>query len=55
MLNEIDGQTISLSAIDDTPLREYFRSVWTTVYQFWAHLIWTPKLGEPGKKICESK
>ena len=25
----------------------YFRSVWTGVYQFWAHLTWVPKLGKP--------
>ena len=30
--------------------RGYFRSVWTVVYQFWAHLIWAPKLGKPRKK-----
>ena len=27
-----------------------FRSIWTAVYRFWAHLIWTSKLGKPGKK-----
>ena len=27
-----------------------FRSVWTVVYCFWAHLIWVPKLGKLGKK-----
>ena len=31
--------------------RGYFRPVWTAVYQFWAHLIWAPKLDKPGKKI----
>lgn len=36
--------------------RGYFRSIWTTVYQFWAHLIWAPKLGKPGKNLfSESK
>ena len=34
----------------------YFRSVLTTVYRSWAHLIWAPKLGKPGKNLfCESK
>ena len=28
----------------------YLRSVQTVVYQFWAHLIWTPRLGKRGKK-----
>ena len=28
----------------------YFRSIWTTVYQFWAYLIWVPRLGKPVKK-----
>ena len=33
-----------------------FRSVLTAVYRFWAHLIWAPKLGKPGKKsFFESK
>ena len=31
-------------------IREYFRSVWTAVHRFWAHLIWTPKLGKSEKK-----
>ena len=31
--------------------RGYFGSVWTAVYQFWAHLILAPKLGKPGKKF----
>ena len=31
--------------------RWYFRSVWTVVYRFWAHLIGAPKLGKPGEKI----
>ena len=22
-------------------------SIWTAVYQFWAHLIWVPKTGNP--------
>ena len=36
--------------------RGYFRSIWTAVYRFWAHLIWKPKLGKPGEKHpCESK
>ena len=26
--------------------RMYLRSVRTVVYQFWAHLIWTPRLGK---------
>ena len=30
--------------------RMYLRSVRTVVYQFWAHLIWTPRLGKRGKK-----
>ena len=30
--------------------RGYFRSIWTAVYQFWAHVIWEPKLGKPGEK-----
>ena len=29
---------------------EDFRSIWAAVYQFWAHLIWAPKLGRPEKK-----
>ena len=33
--------------------RGYFRSVWTTVYQFWAYLIWVPKLGKPRKKFAK--
>ena len=24
-------------------VKEYFKSVWTAVYPFWVHLIWTPK------------
>ena len=24
------------------PDYEYFRSIWTAVYRFWAHLIWAP-------------
>ena len=36
--------------------RGHFRSIWTVVYRFWAHLVWLPKLGMPGKKFsCESK
>ena len=31
--------------------RGYLRSVRTVVYQFWAHLIWTPRLGKRGKKF----
>ena len=31
-------------------IRRYFRSVWTSVYYFWAHLIWAPKLSKPGEK-----
>ena len=31
----------------------YFRSTWTVVYWFWAHLIWVPKLGETGEKIVQ--
>ena len=34
----------------------HFRSIWTAVYRFWAHLIWEPKLGKAGqKKLCERK
>ena len=35
--------------------REYFRSIWTAVYQFWAHLIKVTKSGKPGEKNCESE
>ena len=36
--------------------REYFKSIWTVLYQLWAHQIWVPKLGKPGKKnFCERK
>ena len=28
--------------------RECFKTVWTAVFQFSAHLIWGPKLGKPG-------
>ena len=29
--------------------RMYLRSVRTAVYQFWAHLVWAPRLGKRGK------
>ena len=29
--------------------RVYLRSVRTAVYQFWAHLVWAPRLGKRGK------
>ena len=35
--------------------RGYFRAFWTVVYQFWAPLIWVPKIDKAEKKICESK
>ena len=31
--------------------RAYFKSVWTAVNQFWAHLIWALKLGKRGRKV----
>ena len=32
--------------------RVYLRSIRTAVYQFWAHLIWTPRLGKRGENLC---
>ena len=32
--------------------RVYLRSIWTAAYQFWAHLIWAPRLGKRGKNFC---
>ena len=29
--------------------RGYFKSIWTVLYHLWAHKIWVPKLGKPGK------
>lgn len=52
------GSTINQSGniIIDHIDRGYFRSIWTAVYQFWAHPILAPKLGKPVQKIfCESK
>ena len=28
--------------------RGYFKSIWTAIYQFWAHLTWAPKTVKPG-------
>ena len=27
--------------------------IWKVVYQFWAHLIWVPKLGKPGESFVK--
>ena len=35
-------------------VRRSFRLIWTVVYQFWANLIWLPKLGKPGKFFFEN-
>ena len=37
--------------ISSNVTRGYFRSVWTAVYRFQAHLILAPKLSEPGKNF----